>query len=72
MVKEAGEVRVSVYNIVGERIADVLTLKAVAGQSFAAAWDGKNLRGELVGNGLYLVVLRGPAGVVIQKVVVLK
>ena len=72
LAQTRGELQVSIYNILGERIANILTVKVASGQSFASVWDGRNHRGELVGNGIYLVVLRSPAGLFIQKVVVLK
>ncbi|GBR76715.1 hypothetical protein NO2_1222 [Candidatus Termititenax persephonae] len=54
-VKESDWVKVYIYNIRGERIwqQDVF---AVAGQNNLVAWDGRNTRGQLCGNGIYLVL----------------
>ena len=62
----------SVYNIVGEKIRILAVWKALKGNPFSWPWDGRNERGEFVGNGVYVLLLRTPEGVSMAKVIVLK
>ena len=72
LAKESGDYVLAVYNIVGERIRTFPAWKALQGDPFSVAWDGENDRGEQVGNGVYVLLLRGPGGVSMTKVIVLK
>jgi len=64
-------VRVSVYNLAGQRVAQILNEYRPAGV-FRLQWDGRNHRGGMAGNGTYFVVIEGPTGRSVMKVIVLK
>ena len=66
-----GQARVSVYNIVGEKVAELLNEFRTAGD-YALEWAGRNAQTALVGNGVYFIILQTPSGQTIQKVILLK
>jgi flagellar hook assembly protein FlgD len=70
-VDAPGIVKVSVYNVAGQRVALLLNEWRGAG-NHRLQWDGKNGKGAVVGNGTYLVVIEGPTGRSVKKVIVLK
>jgi flagellar hook assembly protein FlgD len=70
-VDVAGQVKITVFNIVGETVATVLNQYEPVGQ-YRAYWDGKNHFGEMTGNAVYFVVIQQPSGQMIRKVIVLK
>jgi hypothetical protein len=68
---EAGRVTLSVFDMVGERVAvlwDGLEEKG----DHSVNWDGKNRNGLPVASGLYLAVLSTPQGDTMKKVGVVK
>jgi flagellar hook assembly protein FlgD len=70
-VETAGQVKISVYNIAGQKVAELLNGIEPAGQ-YSFAWNGRNTRGDFVGNGVYFMILQQPSGKKIRKVIVLK
>ena len=70
-VEQAGQVQILVFNLVGEKVAEVLNQIQSAG-NHRVLWDGHNSSGDLAGNGVYFIVIRSPSGNMIQKVIVLK
>ena len=67
-----GTVHIRVFNINGEKVYEVTTTYAAAG-NYRAQWNGQNISGATVGNGLYMVLIDLPDGSrQIRKVVVLK
>ena len=67
-----GRVTVDVYNIVGERVRRIADFRGTGGLPFSYSWDGLSDRSEVVGNGVYVILARGPDGVHLAKVIVLK
>ncbi len=67
----AGEVKVIVYNVLGDEVYKIIDSNLGVGNS-RASWDGRNSKGDMVGNGLYLVLIQTPSTKYIQKVIVLK
>ena len=72
LADSTGDMVLDVYNIVAEKVRRVDFWQGLAATGYTRVWDGRNDRGEFVGNGVYLLVLRSPAGVRILKVIVLK
>ena len=66
-----GPTKVSVYNVVGEKVAELLNEFRTAGD-YALEWTGKNAQTALVGNGVYFIILQTSSGQAIQKVILLK
>ena len=72
MAPSSGRITIDVYNIVGEKVRLVADWNATKGMPFTYFWDGKNEQGALVGNGVYVLVMREPGGVTMKKVIVIK
>lgn len=70
-VDTAGQVKVMVFNVIGEEVVKLLDQYENAG-NYRIFWDGKNRFGELVGNAVYFVVTVQPNGHVTKQVIVLK
>ncbi len=70
-VDQAGEVKLEVYNLGGERVRKIADQTEGQG-NYRFYWDGRNDAGALVGNGVYLIVIQTPSNKKIQKVIVLK
>jgi hypothetical protein len=69
----SGPVGVTIYNMLGDRI---ITLAASqdfpSGQYNQVKWNGCNQKGEVVGSGIYLVVLQAPGRKEVGKAAVIK
>jgi flagellar hook assembly protein FlgD len=70
-VNTAGEVKISVFNLLGQRVKRIVDQNMPAGLS-RASWDGTNDSGALVASGLYLVVIQAPDGQMVRKVIVIR
>jgi len=70
-VERSGRVSVEVFNYGGERVSTILD-QAMAPGNYGATWDGRNSAGDVVGNGVYFIVIRSSDGKMIRKVIVLK
>ena len=70
-VDVAGEVKVMIFNLGGEQVVKLLDQYENMG-NYRVFWDGKNRKGETVGNALYFVVIVQPSGRLIRQVIVLK
>jgi hypothetical protein len=70
-VDQPGEVKIMVFNIVGEEVAKVMDQYEGIG-NYRAFWDGHNKSNALVGNAVYFIVIQQPSGQMIRKVIVLK
>jgi hypothetical protein len=70
-VDQAGEVKLEVYNLAGERVRKITDQTESQG-NYHFGWDGRNDAGALVGNGVYLIVIQTSSSKKIQKVIVLK
>jgi len=68
---QQSDVRLDIYNIVGQRVATVVAGVVAAGYH-EAAWDGRDAGGRVVGSGLYLVRLATAEAVLVQRMVVLR
>ncbi len=70
-VDKAGEVKVMVFNMMGEQVVKLMDQTQNQG-NYRVAWDGRNRKGEIVGNAVYLIVTDQPSGHKVRKVIVLK
>lgn len=70
-VNVPGEVKVIVYNIVGEEVVKLLDQYESAG-NYRVFWNGQNSGNTLVGNAVYFIVVEQPSGNMVRKVIVLK
>ena len=70
-VDVAGQVKITVFNIVGEKVKEVLNEYKGVGY-YRASWDGTNSSSAVVGNAVYFVVIQQPSGQLTRKVIVLK
>jgi flagellar hook assembly protein FlgD len=71
LITQGGGVKIIVCNILGEEV-DKLVDQSLNAGSYHFTWDGRNRMGDLVGNGVYLLVIEQPSGNFIRKVIVLK
>jgi len=74
VVDESSKVTVKVYNVFGELVRTVINGEIKNGpQTYYELWDGKNDKGEVVGNGIYLVSISiGKKYNEVRKVLVVK
>jgi len=70
-VDVAGQVKIMIFNIAGEEVAKIVDQYEPVGQ-YRIYWDGRNRKGEVVGNAVYLVLIQQPSGQMVRKVIVLK
>jgi len=65
------EVELTIYNILGAKVADLVNGVQEAG-TFRATWDGRNQKGEAVASGLYIYRLKAGSFLETRKMVLLK
>ena len=70
-VDSGGQVKVMIYNKVGEQVEKLVDQQMTPG-NYRFSWDGKNRFGEVVGSDTYFIVIQTPASKLVQKVIVLK
>lgn len=70
-VDKPGEVKVVVFNVVGEEVAKLLDQNMGVG-NYRVFWNGKNSGGTMVGNAVYFIVVEQPSGNMVRKVILLK
>ena len=71
LVDRPGIVKVTVYNVSGEKVVSLLDGSKSQG-AYRLTWDGRNQNGHVVGNGLYIIFVQTPAGQLSRKVIVLR
>ena len=73
---QATEVRISIYNMIGQRVRQVKVGFRHAGiyhsRSEAVYWNGRNDAGELVTSGVYFYTLQTNTFTATRKMIVLK
>ena len=65
------KVELTIYNIVGEKVVDVVNEEQGPG-TFRATWDGRNPNGQTVASGLYLYRLKAGSFLETRKMLLLK
>jgi len=68
---ETSPVEISIYNILGERVATLLKNQQNAG-SYEVLWQGINDRGQTVSSGVYLCVLKAGSVTQSRKMILMK
>ena len=68
----SGEVRLQVFNILGQLVRELDISKARPGEQFEVRWDARSDRGTQVPSGTYFCVLSGPNIRATLKLLVLK
>jgi len=66
-----GEVKILVYSMSGQEVEKLVDQQMSPG-NYRFYWDGHNVSGNIVGNGLYFIVSVQPSGRMSQKVIILK
>ncbi len=61
-----GTVKMVVYNVLGEKVAQLLNQYEGAG-NYRVSWDGTSTNRALVGNAVYLISITQPSGNSVQK-----
>lgn len=64
-------VKLDVYNILGQKVRTLLNEEKYAGQ-FTIVWDGKSDAGQLVASGIYFCKIKTNRGIVSHKIVVMQ
>ena len=67
----AGAVRLSVYDLTGQLVADLIDATMAAG-SHQAEWDGRDALGRHVASGIYLIRLDAQARLAQRKLLLLR
>jgi len=70
-VDQAGTVKVTVFNMGGNKVVSLFNQYKDPG-NFRVSWNGRNEAGDLVGNGVYMVLIQTPSGNTTRKVIILK
>jgi len=68
---EAGEVGLSIYNMVGQRVRTLVKARQEAGY-YQVVWDGLDAKGRAVGSGVYLVRIESGEFTKVRKMALLK
>lgn len=70
-VAQAGQVKIAVFNIVGEEVKVIQDASMPVG-NYRVSWDGRNKNNEMLGNAVYFIMIQQTSGNMIRKVIVLK
>lgn len=68
---KAGHVNLEIYNILGQKVKDLVDEKVTAGYK-KVVWDGKDNTGRIVASGVYFYKLRTEGFVEVMKMTLLK
>jgi len=68
---KAGHVKLEIYNILGQKVKDLVDEKVTAGYK-RVVWDGKDNTGKTVASGVYFYKLRTEGFVEVMKMTLLK
>jgi choice-of-anchor B domain-containing protein len=67
-IREAGKVKIEVYNIIGQEIAVLLNKELSAGKHLIN-WNGKDHNGSPVASGVYFYTLEIPEAKIVKKMI---
>lgn len=70
-IPETGRVRVSVYNIKGQKVKDLLNTEMTRG-THSLVWDGKDANSRNVASGIYFIKLESGGKTSIRKAMLMK
>ncbi|MCI0530679.1 MAG: T9SS type A sorting domain-containing protein [candidate division Zixibacteria bacterium] len=69
---ESGEVSMHVYNVLGQKVRDLINQKEVAAGRHTISWDGNDDRGASLASGIYVCQLKVGLSVNITKITIIK
>ena len=70
-IPEASDVSIGVYNMMGQKVADLVQAHVPAG-FHSVVWDSHNLQGEPVSSGVYLYMITAGDFHAMKKMVLMK
>ncbi|MBI2505488.1 MAG: T9SS type A sorting domain-containing protein [Candidatus Latescibacteria bacterium] len=70
-LSRGGVVRLGVYNLVGQRVRELVSGRQQAGR-YVVEWDGRDEGGRPVGSGVYLCQLQTEEGTLVRKMLLVK
>jgi len=70
-IPKASEVRITVYNILGEKVKTLVSGYLSAGSS-SVKWDGTNDKGEQVSSGIYVYQMIAGNSIIIRRMILIK
>ena len=70
-VPEAGDVRLVIYNVVGQQVRELVNAAQSPGQ-YGVRWNGRDAMGRSVSSGVYFYRLVAGADIAIKKMVLMK
>lgn len=70
-IPRAGHVKMSVYNILGQRVTTLIDEDVSAG-TYQVTWDGKSSSGQDVSSGMYFLIMQTAESVMSRKMILLK
>ncbi len=68
---EDGNVKITIFNMLGQKIKTLLNENRVAGQ-YEVTWNGTDQSGDIVGSGMYFYQMRTQNVVLTRKMILLK
>lgn len=68
---EAGDVRLAIYNLLGQEVRVLVSQRQVEG-SFTATWDGRDAQGRRVASGIYLYRIQADGFSAVKRMLLLK
>ncbi len=71
VIEDAGAVTLSVYNILGQKVAALVDTRLAPGEYYAS-WDGRNMSGATVTSGIYLYRLQTGPNAHVGKMILLR
>jgi len=72
MMKEAGNVEVTIYNTKGQKVRSIFSGDITADEMKEETWDGKDSSGKKVKSGVYLYVLKTDTNTYTKKMILSK
>ncbi len=70
-IARAGEFELSVFDMMGKQVANLASGRMMAG-THRISWDGRDISGQTVQSGVYFYRLKGDAGSVTKRMILLK
>ena len=59
---KAGNITIKIYDVANRQVASLVAGSYNAGSGYEVAWEGKNLNGQIVTNGVYFYIIESSSG----------
>jgi hypothetical protein len=69
---EAGRLKIRVFNLLGQRVAEIFDNDVAAGAALALDWDGRNAQGQWLASGSYFIAFEGAGLRQVKKLKIVK